>query len=96
VDVAARLGEDLDDADCPVLEVDVVPAERGHLPDAEATVGAEQHQRAVLGPDSVGEPADLSGGEKPDLLMVDLGELDTPAGRPGDHARVDRGRPGPA
>jgi hypothetical protein len=89
---AARphLGDDLRHLDRPPEQVDPTTAQPGQLPDAQATVGGDQDQGAVAGHDQVGQPGDLSRGQEPHLLPLDLGQRHPPTRRLRQHPGIHR------
>jgi hypothetical protein len=84
--VAVHFGHHLGDLDHASGQVQALAAQPGHLPDAQASIGAKQDQRPVGRPDGHGQAAHLGHGQEPHFGSLDLGQGDLAAWRAGDHA----------
>jgi hypothetical protein len=78
---ALHLRDGLGHGDRAPQQIDPAAAEPGRLPDAEAAVGADEHQRPVARMDDLGHVDDLGWGEKAHLLPLDLGQRHVAAWR---------------
>ena len=89
--VAADLGDDLDDLDHPQAQVDAAAAKPSHLADPKAAIGTKQHQRPIAGPDAVRQPNNLSRGQKAHLPTLDPRQRHPTTGVLRDHAGIHGG-----
>jgi hypothetical protein len=89
--MAMHLGDHLGDLDHPGGQVQALAPQPGHLPDAQAAIGAEQDQRSIARSDRHGEAADLGHGQESHLGPLDPGQGDLAARGAWEHAALDGG-----